>query len=196
MQHYFSRKQQSNAKERKILVRYQGAAYEFFTASGMFSVEHLDTGSEVLITYCKIKGKENVLDLGCGWGAIGILLKKRYPSVEITFSEINERAAKMARKNCERHQVDATVYCSDGFERIKENFDVVLLNPPISAGRELCFRLISESYAHIAPGGNMQIVARTQKGGRMLASFMEKTFGNVAVLKKKSGFGVYFSKKD
>jgi 16S rRNA (guanine1207-N2)-methyltransferase len=113
------------------------------------------------------------------------------------FSNRNEdinTAVFLARKNIELNKVNAEARESDIFSSIPEKFDTILLNPPQSAGKELCFRMIEESRQHLKKNGLLQLVARPRKGGRTLAEKMKEVFGNVEVIAKGAGFSVYVSK--
>ena len=112
-------------------------------------------------------------------------------------AEINERAVKCAKENIKLNNVDARVIQSHFFSGMKDDkFDIILLNPPISAGMEDCYKLIEGSRDHLEVGGNLQLVARHRKGGERLMAHMEEVFGNVDVLGKKAGFRVYISVRE
>jgi 16S rRNA (guanine1207-N2)-methyltransferase len=191
--HYFSEKQESSFEPKKIVVSGAGLKLEMYSAKGIFSKDELDAGSRVLVQSCIIQHDAKVLDLGCGYGAVGILLKRKEPSIDLTLSDINERAVKLTIMNLELLHLKAKVVKSDGFKNIKEDFDVILLNPPQSAGKAVCFRLIEDSFKHLMPNGSLNIVARPAKGGKTLAAKMQEVFGNVQVIGKGSRFSVYMS---
>jgi len=133
--------------------------------------------------------------LGCGYGAIGIAIKKCLPKTEVTMTDINERAVSLAKKNAERNRVGVKVSSGDLYEPIgEEKFDVILVNPPYVAGREFCYKIIEESIKHLNPKGSLQLVARHNKGGAMLEKKMLEVFENVNTLAKKAGYRVYESK--
>ncbi|MEK6947488.1 MAG: methyltransferase, partial [Nanoarchaeota archaeon] len=112
-------------------------------------------------------------------------------------TDINKRAVMLAKKNAELNNVKAEIYQGNLYEKIKDNdFDAVVSNPPNTAGKELCFRLIEESKNYLKQDGSLQIVARHNKGGKTLSKKMEEVFGNVKVIAKKSGYFVYMSVKD
>jgi 16S rRNA G1207 methylase RsmC len=93
-----------------------------------------------------------------------------------------------------RELSNATVLDSDKYEGIDKKFDVILLNPPQTAGKETCFDMIEGAKEHLKKGGTLQLVARHQKGGRALSEKMKEVFGNVGVLNRKGGYRVYCSK--
>ena len=107
-------------------------------------------------------------------------------------SDVNERALKLTRMNAKQFDVKIRVKKSDLFETL-DSFDCILTNPPYVAGRKVIFELIEQAKDHLNPRGTLQLVARHQKGGKMLEKKMLETFGNVEILGKKAGFRVYQS---
>lgn len=197
VEHYFSKKQTSEFRPEKVVIRIKGLETKFFTAGGVFSPKKLDKGSQLLIEKSEIEPDQTVLDLGCGYGVTGILVKRLHPKSEVVFSDVNERAIKLTKMNLRLHNIKANAYQSDGFnnQNLDEmKFDTILLNPPQTAGKEVCFRLFEESKSHLKKGGTLQIVARTKKGGRLLSEKMKEIFGNVHDTAKGSGFRIYISK--
>ncbi|MBR9677602.1 class I SAM-dependent methyltransferase [Candidatus Woesearchaeota archaeon] len=194
MTHYYDKKQTSPLQFKTINTKACNLELEFIIASGVFSNRRLDKGSEVLIKYCKPTGK--TLDLGCGWGAVGIYTKKLYPKIELFMSDVNQRAILLSKQNIKKHKLKAIIMLSDGFAKIKEqDFDTILLNPPQTAGKKLCIKLFEQSYKHLKKSGTLQVVARHQKGGKTLSAEMQRIFDNLEVLGKGSGFRVYKSTK-
>lgn len=191
MEHYFSEKQSSKLILKKIKISLKNIDFELYSAPGVFSKNKLDIGTRLLIEKSVVQGK--TLDLGCGIGVIGIALKKLNPSLNITISDINERAIFLARKNSAN--MDINIVKSDVFSNIKEKFDTILINLPQSAGKELCFKMIRESYLHLNSNGLLEIVARHNKGGKTYMKYMQEIFGNSKDTAKASGYRIYSSKK-
>ena len=198
MTHYYDEKQTSSLNEQQIVVHINDDRVEFLTASGIFSKDHVDKATRTLIeAFVPQEGERTVLDLGCGWGVVAVMLKKTYPDLDITATDVNERAVAYTKKNGSKHGVDLKILQSDVFSSLREEkFDVILTNPPYAAGREICFKFITESYHNLNPGGRLLLVARHQKGGKVLREKMEFVFGAVETLKKSGGFHVYCSKKE
>lgn len=193
MEHYYSEQQKSSLKIKKIKQKIKGAEFEFFTSFGVFSKERVDKGTLVLAENMLIEKNSKVLDIGCGIGVLGIVVAKLF-NADVVMSDINKRAIMLAKKNIKLNNVNADIYQGNLYETIKKNdFDVVLSNPPQTAGKELCFKLIEESKQHLKKDGNLQLVARHNKGGKTLSNKMQEVFGNAKVTAKKSGYWVYLS---
>ena len=196
MEHYYSEHQKSLLKIKKIRQKIKGIEFKFYTASGIFSKDQIDKGTLVLAENMILDKNSKVLDIGCGIGILGIVAAKIFDA-NVVMSDINERAVMLAKKNAKLNNVKAEIYQGNLYEKVKKNeFGVVLSNPPQTAGRETCFKLIEESKNHLKNNGNLQLVARHNKGGKTLSSKMEDIFGNVKVIAKKAGYWVYLSVKE
>jgi 16S rRNA (guanine1207-N2)-methyltransferase len=196
MEHYFSEKQSSKISVKQLEINLLGNNLFFLSPSGVFSFGKLDNGSKLLINKAIIpEGK--VLDLGCGFGIIGISIAKAHKEkVKVTLSDINERAIHFAEKNSKKNKVDVQIIKSNAFENINEKFNSILFNPPQHAGKKLCFSMIEESKNFLEKNGTLQLVARHNKGGKDLQKQMENVFGNCKHIAIKSGFRIYLSEKD
>ncbi len=195
-EHYFTEKPTSKLRLRKISVFVRGINLNLNTAAGVFSPDYLDNGTKLLIESAIIKNSWKVLDLGCGYGVVGIAIKRLFPSVNITMSDINERALKLAKMNAKLNKTEAEIIKSNSFDSINGMFDTILLNPPQTAGKETCFDMIEKSFEHLNKKGLLQLVARHNKGGSTFEKKMKEVFGNVKEISKKSGYRVYASEKN
>ena len=193
-EHYFTRKPTSEKVVNEITTYIKNHKFIFRTSSGMFSKERVDKGSELLIENAVIEDGWKVLDLGCGWGSIGIAIKKVFPSTEVTMIDINERAISLAKRNAKINNVKADIKQGNLYENITDKFDAIIVNPPMKAGRETCYAIIEKAKERLNENGLLQLVALHNKGGAMLEKKMKEVFGNVETVAKKSGFRVYISK--
>jgi 16S rRNA G1207 methylase RsmC len=195
-EHYFTVEPSSKMRLRLLEVTLLGVRLKFRTATGVFSYKRLDTGTRVFIESVNIPEKGRILDLGCGWGVIGIFIAATHPEANVVMTDINKRAVWLASENARLNNVDAEVRWGNLYEPVRGMvFDSILTNPPIAAGRSLILKAIGGALDHLCYGGTMQLVARTSKGGKTLSKLMEKEFGNVSEVGKKSGYRVYSSGK-
>jgi len=197
MAHYYSEKQEGQLKPFPVKIKVKGMEFSLLSGGGVFSKEELDKGTKVLIENCIINDGDSVLDIGCGYGVLGISLSKRF-DIKVLMSDINERAIILSKMNIKSHNLkNAQARKSDLFENIPEkDFDAILSNPPQSAGKEICFKMIEGAFSHLKSCGSLQIVARHNKGGATLEKKMNEIFGNAARIGKGSGFKVYMSRKE
>lgn len=196
MEHYFSEHQKSPFTLRQIWYTINNIQFEFKTAPGVFSYKQIDKGSELLLKKAIIQNGWRILDLGCGYGFIGVVLAKLFPQSYVVMTDINRRSCKLARMNIKLNTiVNAEVKHSDLFSAIHEKFDAILVNPPQTAGKQLCFKIIEESPKYLKTDGLLQLVARHNTGGSQLQKKMHEVFANVKDIAKKGGFRVYVSKK-
>jgi 16S rRNA G1207 methylase RsmC len=198
-EHYFSENPRSSFIKEKFEVEILGKKIIINSGSGLFSLKELDFGTEILIKNAKIpEGEAKILDLGCGYGIVGITLKKHYPNLDITLVDINDRAIQVSKKNCDENYTECSVVKSDILSNpaFKDKyFDIILTNPPFSAGKKVCIEFIQQSFEHLNKKGSLQLVAPHNKGGESLKKIMLELFGNVDELAKKRGFRVYYSVK-
>lgn len=195
MPHYYSEHQEGELHLKKIQAQILGRTYTFWTSSAVFSKDKADAGTLLLADHMELKQGQDVLDMGCGIGILGIVAAGRIGG-KIWMSDINRRAVMLAKKNVALNKVKAKISQGNLYEPIEKNdFDVILSNPPQSAGKEICFSLIEGARSHLKEGGNLQLVARHNKGGKTLSEKMKEIFGNVDVIVKQSGYRVYISEK-
>ncbi|MBN2567017.1 class I SAM-dependent methyltransferase [Candidatus Woesearchaeota archaeon] len=195
MAHYFSPKQDSELRTREFRVRLRGEGITLLAGSGVFSMHRVDPGSRLLIESAEIRPGTRVLDLGCGYGPMGIAIARAFPDCEVVMTDVNERAVALARKNAKLNRIEATILSGDGFAKVEGPFDAILLNPPQSAGKEVCFSLIGQAKGFLRKGGTLQVVARHNKGGKTLSAKMGEVFGDVRDVAKSGGYRVYISEK-
>ncbi|MCD6484047.1 MAG: class I SAM-dependent methyltransferase [Candidatus Odinarchaeota archaeon] len=194
--HYFSEKPGGKETLFKIKIKVRGLELEIYSAPGIFSHQKLDFGTRVLIENMIIVDNSKMLDLGTGYGIVGIVYGILSPNSFVTMVDINERAVKVAKLNVKKLGLqNCRVIKSNLFEKIPETFDNIIVNPPISAGLKVCYKLIDVSIAHLKQDGLFQLVARHKKGGRRLMEKIIETAGNCEVIAKSSGYWVYVARK-
>lgn len=172
-----------------------GQKMNFYTDAGVFSKKMIDYGSQVLLSTLDFQGGESVLDVGCGYGPIGLSLAKAQ-GVTVTMVDVNERALDLAKKNASRNGVEAQIFSSDVYEAVEGFFDHVISNPPIRAGKKVVHQVITGSFDHLKPGGDLTIVIQKKQGAPSAKSKMEETFGNCEIVKKDKGYYILRSEKE
>src|SRR3989338_3986887 len=141
-ENYFTEKPTSRLIIKQIKEILRDNEIELYTASGLFSPDQVDKGTKLLIEKSVIQENSKILDLGCGYGAIGISLKIIFPLIDLTLSDINERAVQITSRNLDFHKLNGKIIQRNGFEKINENFDIILLNPPQTAGKKICLKFL------------------------------------------------------
>ncbi|MFT4311629.1 MAG: class I SAM-dependent methyltransferase [Candidatus Woesearchaeota archaeon] len=194
--HYYSHEQQTPIEETTFSHVIAGKKLTITTATGLFSKEHVDTGSQLLLEYALLKPNWRVLDLGCGYGIVSLGVLCREPTCKVVASDITQRAVEYTQKNAQQNGLSLVVKKSDGLENVEQTFDTILLNPPQSAGKDVCERLIRQGYEQLVVGGIIQVVIRTKKGGSSMQTFLQSQFGNVRPIAKKGGFRILVAKKE
>ena len=177
-----------------LRVELLGHKLTFLTDAGVFSKKMIDFGSQLLLKCLELEKGERVLDVGCGYGPLGITLVKAY-GVQATMVDINNRALDLARKNAERNQVSATIFQSNIYEQVEGKFDHVISNPPIRAGKQVVHEIIEKSKDFLEDDGDLTIVIQKKQGAPSAKSKMEDVFGNCEIVKKDKGYYILRSVK-
>ena len=185
MNHYFIENRELLTNERLLELDIFDAKYKFLSNNGLFSCDKVDEASITLLKNIpSIEGK--LLDLGCGYGTLGIVLAKTY-GVALTMADINPVALEYAEKNAKLNGVAAIFLHSDSFSNITEKFDNIVLNPPIHAGKEVMYRMYEEAAAHLNSNGSLYIVIQKKHGAETTLVKLKEVFAQVDVLYKKKG---------
>jgi 16S rRNA (guanine1207-N2)-methyltransferase len=195
--HYFTAHPKSKAKLGIVSTYLCGRPFEFLTASGVFSKKRVDLGTRLLIESMVLPEKGYVLDIGCGYGAVGIVAASSNPNLRVVMVDVNERAVWLAKQNIQRNNVsNVEVRRGHLYEPIKGlTFNCVLSNPPVSAGIETVKAIIAEAPKHMTNKARFQMVVKSKIGGKRLKMLLEEAFGNTEILARKSGYRVFISEK-
>lgn len=172
-----------------------GEKMTFLTDAGVFSKKIVDFGSQLLLKCLEVNQGETVLDVGCGYGPLGLSLAKAY-GVQATMVDINTRALDLARRNAEKNNVKATIFQSNIYEQVEGHFDHVISNPPIRAGKQVVHEIIEKSKDFLETCGDLTIVIQKKQGAPSAKSKMEDVFGNCEILKKDKGYYILRSVKE
>ncbi|WP_144209765.1 class I SAM-dependent methyltransferase [Streptococcus constellatus] len=192
---YFAENPDAEHDIHELKVQLLGQNMTFLTDAGVFSKKMIDYGSQALLRCLNFHKQESVLDVGCGYGTLGLTLVKA-KEVEAILVDINQRALDLARQNAERNQVLATIFQSNLYQNVEGRFHHVISNPPIRAGKQVVHEVIAGSYAHLLDGGDLTIVIQKKQGAPSAKAKMEDVFGNCEILKKDKGYYILRSRKE
>lgn len=196
--HYYSSRPTSAHQIQQVEVELRGVRLKFYTDAGVFSKRRIDPGTELLIDALRLPaGLRNIFDLGCGYGPIGLVLAKLLPEATIFMSDINERAVELAKQNAAANGIsNVDIKVGEGFAAFpNRQFDLIVTNPPIRAGKQVIYPLIDQAWQTLRPGGHVVAVILTRQGAKSLEHKMEEVFGNVAEWEKGGGYRVVASQR-
>ncbi len=197
--HYYSSQPTSTHAYHDFAVTVRGVSLALRSDAGVFSKNRLDTGSELLIEALPLRPElRTVLDLGCGYGPIGLTVAKLLPEATVYLSDINERAVELATYNAKMNNLTNVVFkAGEGFVPFPDqHFDLVATNPPIRAGKQVVYAMVDQAAEHLNPGGQYVAVILTRQGAKSLEKKLVEVFGNVRELEKGSGYRVIASTKE
>ena len=191
---YFAENPDAKHDIHELNVELLGQRLTFLTDAGVFSKKMIDYGSRVLLSVLDFETGEQELDVGCGYGPLGLTLAKAQ-GVTATMVDINQRALDLAQKNAERNQISADIFQSNVYEKVSGIFDHIISNPPIRAGKQVVHEVISGSYEHLTEGGDLTLVIQKKQGAPSAKSKMEAVFSNCEIVKKDKGYYILRSEK-
>ena len=193
MSHYYINDSSLESNEREIHYEINGDSFTLLSDRGVFSKSELDEGSriliEILLSY-KFTGR--MLDIGCGIGPIGLTLAKYNPSLNVICSDVNTRALALCEKNARTLGLSDRVTClqSDIYLEIEGQFDSIVSNPPIRAGKKVTYAIYIGAKDHLIDGGSLFIVIRKSHGAESVRKYLNEIFGNVELLKRSKGYHI------
>ena len=190
-EHYYSEnpKVKSNPKEWSAELR--GKTLRFKTDAGVFSKGEVDFGSRLLAESFMLSVTEGlILDVGCGYGPIGLSIAASFPERSIHMVDVNERALALAAHNAKQNSIsNVEIYPSDALSGVTaEGFAAILTNPPIRAGKETVFKFYEGAFLKLKVGGELWIVIQKKQGAPSTIDCLKELFGNVETVVKKKGY--------
>lgn len=192
--HYFTNENNIKSEIRTINYTNGNFSFVFNSDNGVFSKDHLDFGSKLLIETI-IKNNVNnkkVLDVGCGYGFIGITIAKILNN-DVDMVDINKRAIHLCQMNIKANDVKANAFESNVYENIKEKYDVIVTNPPIRAGKKIVLEILLRAKEFLNIDGELWFVIRKDQGAKSIAKELENTY-NLEILEKSKGFYIFKAK--
>lgn len=193
MSHYFENDPSVKSEEKQIKVKINGQDFTFWVDHGVFSKKGLDFGTRSLleaISSLSIKGE--ILDLGCGYGPIGIYLKKTYPTV-VDMIDINQRSLKLAFQNAKENKVNVHIFESDCYQKVDKKYDFIITNPPIRVGKKILYTILLNAKKYLKKDGKLIFVIHKDQGAKSTLRMLQTEY-MVHVLEKNKGFYVIEAK--
>ena len=189
--HYYTRVPQSESRPVSCVYSYRGVDLFFQTDAGVFSKGEVETGTRLLLEALPEEMNGDILDLGCGWGVIGISIAKKWPETRVTMADVNTRALDLSRENAKRNRAEVTCVESDGMAALAgQTFDAVVTNPPIRAGKQVIYTMFADAAKSLKTGGALYLVIRKQQGAESCMKYLQTIYGSVEKLDKSGGFWV------
>lgn len=197
-EHYYSRTQkvESNPKYWNYTLRKN--PFRFKTDNGVFSKKEVDYGSRLLIESFEMPETNGpVLDVGCGYGPIGLAIAKNYHDRTVHMIDVNERAIGLAKENAELNGLEnVEIYESDRLLNVEESyFAAILTNPPIRAGKGTVYSIFEQSYQHLVQQGELWVVIQKKQGAPSAVEKLTEIFTNVKIVDKSKGYFIIMAKK-
>ena len=198
MSHYFQNDPNLASNLQKISFDIDGLHVSLWTDNGVFSKSRVDEGSFAFLKVLLPLGLSGkILDLGCGYGTIGLTIAMASPEASITLADINTRALALCEKNAQELGLSqrVTILQSDIYEKIEGHFDSIVVNPPIRAGKRVTYAMYEGAKQRLIDGGSLFIVIRKAQGAPSASKYIEELFGNITLLKRDKGYYIYQAKK-
>lgn len=194
-EHYYTEQPQTPSQLIEITATLRGERYQFLTDTGVFSRRQVDQGTALLVEVMEIPDQAMLLDMGCGYGVIGIVAARLAPFSRVVMVDINRRAVQLAETNIQRYRLaNAEVRHGDGFAAVQGlTFDAIYMNPPVRAGKQLIFQLYEAAWQHLVTGGQLWIVIQKKQGAPSTESYLKKLFGTEAVeqVTRRKGYYIF-----
>ena len=183
--HYFLEDETLKSDPQPFDYYFKSRKYTFVTDSGVFSAGEMDQNTALLLGQLpKLSG--SLLDMGCGYGCIGIILASQY-NLELTQVDINPKAVRITLENCELNRVKSNVFVSDCYSGIQGRFDTIVINPPIHAGKAVIYRMYDEAPEHLLEGGKLFVVILKKHGAESTIVKLREVFGNCEAIYREKG---------
>ena len=189
-EHYYSQNPNVEHDEQQVIFEVMGRKLRCTTDAGVFSRDGLDMGTRILLEALpELSGR--ILDLGCGWGPVGAAVGSVYPGTEILMTDVNERAAELAKRNLAANGVkNARVITGDGYASVDGKFSAILLNPPIRAGKQVIYAMFADALDYLEDGGALYIVIRKQQGAESAEKYLKTLYSDVERIAREKGYWV------
>lgn len=193
MSHYFVNDASLESKPKMINYVIEGRSFSLKTDAGVFSKDRIDEGTFIFLgTLLKLKLSGRILDVGCGYGALGLTLAQFLPASQFVLIDVNARAVALCNENIASLRTqNAVTLLSDMYEHVEGTFDSIVINPPIRAGKTVIYGMFAGAKDHLNDGGSLFIVIRKSHGAESAANYIASIFGNCTRIHRAKGYHVY-----
>ena len=189
MSHYYDKEVNLKSERKSFNFLFNNKKFEFMTDNGVFSKGYIDFGTQQMLnnfTESNLEGP--ILDMCCGYGVVGIILKK-FTSSDIYMTDVNERAVELSKNNAKINKVDVSIYSGNLFDSLPNiKFKNILVNPPIRAGKEIVFKIYEGSYDRLLAGGELYVFIQKKQGAPSTIKKLEELFSEVTIIAREKGY--------
>lgn len=195
LEHYFTNNENLKSEIKEINYEFDNEKFVFLSDNGVFSKDKVDFGSKSLVEtfLASTENVSNVLDVGCGYGFMGITISKML-NCHVDMIDINKRAIHLTKKNIENNKVDCTAFLSNIYENVTNKYDVIITNPPIRAGKKVVLEILEKAKDYLTNHGELWFVIRKDQGAKSIAKLLENSYFCEEICKNK-GFYIFKAKK-
>ena len=190
MGHYFENDENLKSFKRSLKLYINEQELQFTSDTGVFSNTQIDYGSYTFLkTLLKEESVEDLLDVGCGYGVLGITLKYFKKAMNVDMVDINPKAISLCQENINYYNMEnVKCFISNGFEMIDKLYDYIVINPPIRAGKAIIYKMFEDSTKHLKDGGALYIVIKKSLGAPSAISKLQTIYKKDEDLKKDKGY--------
>ena len=196
MSHYFENDENLVSEIRELNYKYSSFSFTFLSDNGVFSKKGIDYGSRLLLeTYLEDeKESKKVLDVGCGYGFIGIVISVINNSY-VDMIDINKRAVHLTKRNIKKYKdFKGNAFVSDAYDSVDGKYDTIITNPPIRVGKTKLLEILNGSFEHLNDNGCLYYVIRKDQGALSIKKIIEEKY-NVEIINKSKGYFIFKVKK-
>ena len=193
---YFDNNENLESNPQKITFFVKGVTLELTTDNGVFSKNGVDFGSRTLIKWFKPENKKTILDVGCGYGPIGLSIANIYPDTFVDMIDVNPRAIRLATLNRDENNIkNAEIFASNVYENITKKYDIIVSNPPIRAGKDVVRSITLGAIEDLNEGGEMWCVVQKKQGAPSLLKAISEVYASSGVIAIANEYYVIVGKK-
>ncbi len=193
---YFENNENLKSQEREITYYFKNKTLKFISDMGVFSKGGIDFGSSLLLKTLVIENEKDILDVGCGYGTMGITVGKCYPTVNIDMVDVNLRAINLAKKNAiNNNVVNVNIFESDVYQNINKTYDMIITNPPIRAGKKVVHNILLNGIKYLRENGTLWCVIQKKQGAESAIKAMKEVYSDVQVVAKDKLYYIIKSSK-